>query len=149
MVPIRLRAVLCFNKLKSQLLFAPTTLDQDMTRRNYRTLNRFVGARIRERRILLGLSQRELAEIIGRVTQQMIFKYELGKDAVSASLLYELAGALGTSVEYFFDGFGANEAVQRPAPQTTLLNLMRNLSGIENEEHLGAISHLIRALAKR
>ena len=121
-----------------------------MMRRGYPTIDRFVGARIRERRVLLGLSQRDLAECLGLTTQQMIFKYELGKNAVSAPLLYEIAGALGTSVDYFFDGFENNETPHQPAHhQPMLLNLMRSLNEIEREEHLEAISHLIRALASR
>jgi transcriptional regulator with XRE-family HTH domain len=121
-----------------------------MMRGGYPTIDRFVGARIRERRVLLGLSQRDLAESLGLTTQQMIVKYELGKNAVSASLLYEIAGALGTSVDYFFDGFGINEMPHQPAHhQTMLLNLMRSLSEIESEEQREAIVHLIRALASR
>jgi transcriptional regulator with XRE-family HTH domain len=120
-----------------------------MARGGHLTIDRFVGARIRERRVLLGLSQSELANRLGLTTQQMIFKYEVGKYGVSASLLYELASALGTSVEYFFDGFGANEPVRWPPHQVMLLKFMRSLSEIDSEEHLEAISHLIRALASR
>jgi transcriptional regulator with XRE-family HTH domain len=118
-------------------------------RGGYPEIDRFIGARLRERRVTLGLSQSELAEVLGSVTQQMIFKYEQGKNAVSASLLYELADALGTSVEYFFDGFEKNVAAQRPVHRPLLLNLIRSLSQIESEEHLEAINQLIRALRSR
>src|SRR5437879_13153001 len=42
-----------------------------------------VGARIRERRIMLGLTQQQLAEMIG-VTYQQAHKYERGINHVSA-----------------------------------------------------------------
>ena len=95
---------------------------------------------------MLGLSQGELAERIGTVTQQMIFKYEQGQNAVSAALLYEIAGALRTSVDYFFEGVEERAVAQLPPHQPMLLTLMRTLSKIESEIHLEAINHLIRAL---
>ena len=49
-----------------------------------------VGARIRERRIMLGLTQQQLAEMIG-VTYQQAHKYERGINRVSAGRLYEIA----------------------------------------------------------
>jgi transcriptional regulator with XRE-family HTH domain len=62
-----------------------------------------VGARIRMRRKLLGVSQERLAEQLG-LTFQQVQKYERGANRVSASKLYEIAKALQTSVAYFFDG---------------------------------------------
>jgi len=49
-----------------------------------------VGARIRERRIMLGLTQQQLAELIG-VTYQQAHKYERGINRVSAGRLFEIA----------------------------------------------------------
>ena len=120
-----------------------------MARGAYPKIDQFVGARIRERRILLGMSQRDLGQSIGLTTQQMIYKYEVGLDAVSASRLFEIAGALGTSVDYFFEGFEANEPARVPADQPMLLSLMRSLGEIDSDAHLEAISHLIRVLATR
>ena len=102
---------------------------------------------MRERRIMLGMSQRDLGESIGLATQQTIYKFEVGLDRVSASRLFEIAGALGTSVDYFFEGLEANGAAQIPPRQRMLLRFMRSLGEIDSEEHLEAISHLIRALA--
>src|SRR5882762_8511128 len=49
-----------------------------------------VGKRIRERRVMLGLTQQQLAELIG-VTYQQAHKYERGINRVSAGRLFELA----------------------------------------------------------
>jgi len=62
-----------------------------------------VGARIRMRRKLLGVSQERLAEQL-HLTFQQVQKYERGANRVSASKLYEIAKALEAPVAYFFDG---------------------------------------------
>ena len=62
-----------------------------------------VGARIRMRRKILGVSQERLAEDLG-LTFQQVQKYERGANRVSASKLYEIAKSLQSSVAYFFEG---------------------------------------------
>jgi transcriptional regulator with XRE-family HTH domain len=124
-----------------------TVAAHEPTRRGAdRTIDHFVGARIRDRRLMLGLSRRDLADRLDRISQQTIYKYELGIASVSAALLHKIAGVLGTSVDYFFDGLGANEVAQMP---DILLSLMRSLGEIKSEERLEVISHLVRVLANR
>jgi transcriptional regulator with XRE-family HTH domain len=53
-----------------------------------------VGARIRSRRRILGMSQTQLAEQIG-VTFQQVEKYEKGSNRVGSSRLHQIADALG------------------------------------------------------
>ena len=74
-------------------------------------IDRHVGARIRERRIMLGLTQQQLADLIG-VTYQQAHKYERGINRVSAGRLFEIARVLSVPVSYFFEGL--DDAV-RPA----------------------------------
>jgi transcriptional regulator with XRE-family HTH domain len=62
-----------------------------------------VGARIRLRRRMQGVSQERLADALG-LTFQQVQKYERGANRVSASKLYEIAAALRAPVAYFFDG---------------------------------------------
>lgn len=61
-----------------------------------------VGQRLRQRRLMLGLSQTKLADASG-VTFQMIQKYENGTCRVGASRLIMLAKALDCPITYFFD----------------------------------------------
>lgn len=61
-----------------------------------------VGKRIRHRRWLLGMTQHQLAEIVG-VTFQQIQKYENGQNRVSASRLWEIARAQSVAVNYYFE----------------------------------------------
>jgi transcriptional regulator with XRE-family HTH domain len=64
-----------------------------------------VGAGIRRRRRILGISQDQLARRIG-LTFQQIQKYERGGNRVSASALWRLAQALEVPAAYFFEGLG-------------------------------------------
>lgn len=66
-------------------------------------VDRHVGARIRQRRYDLGVSQSTLADAIG-LTFQQVQKYERGANRVSASKLHQIATVLRTTVAWFFDG---------------------------------------------
>src|SRR3954470_24288824 len=61
-----------------------------------------VGARMRQRRTLLGMSQEKLGTAVG-LTFQQIQKYERGANRISSSRLYEFARVLDVPVSYFFD----------------------------------------------
>jgi transcriptional regulator with XRE-family HTH domain len=63
----------------------------------------YVGARLRIRRKVLGLSQTQLADALG-ITFQQVQKYERGANRISASKLYEAARLLQSPVSYFFEG---------------------------------------------
>ncbi len=65
-------------------------------------IDKYVGQRLRVRRVLLGLSQEKLAEQTG-ITFQQIQKYERGANRVSASRLYQFSQLLKVPVSYFFD----------------------------------------------
>src|ERR1700747_1193566 len=105
-----------------------------------------VGARIRERRIMLGLTQQQLAEMIG-VTYQQAHKYERGINRVSAGRLYEIARVLNAPITYFYEGLGERGARPATPPQRILLDIGRNLCQIQKEKHQEALSQLARALA--
>ncbi|WCK69380.1 helix-turn-helix domain-containing protein [Agrobacterium tumefaciens] len=62
-----------------------------------------VGARVKLRRKLIGMSQQSLAEKLG-VTFQQVQKYEKGANRVGASRLSQIATALDVPMSYFFDG---------------------------------------------
>jgi transcriptional regulator with XRE-family HTH domain len=72
-----------------------------------------VGARLRRRRTLVGLSQTKLSESVG-LTFQQIQKYERGTNRISSSRLYEFARVLAVPVSYFFDEMPARALSSRP-----------------------------------
>ena len=61
-----------------------------------------VGTRVRFRRMLLGMSQEKLGEMLG-LTFQQVQKYEKGINRIGASRLFELANVLGVNVQFFYD----------------------------------------------
>ena len=68
-----------------------------------------VGARVRVRRTLLGMTQTNLGDAIG-VTFQQVQKYENGANRISASRLFDLSQILDVPIEYFFDDMPADIA---------------------------------------
>ena len=86
-----------------------------------------VGARIRLRRTLLGISQMALAETIG-LTFQQVQKYEKGMNRVSSSRLMDLANALDVSIPYFFEEMSAAVSGQTPS------ELMKTKTRPENDQ---------------
>jgi transcriptional regulator with XRE-family HTH domain len=105
-----------------------------------------VGARIRERRILLGWTQQQFAELIG-VTYQQVHKYERGINRVTAGGLFEIGRVLSVPVGYFFEGIGEEGTRQVTQRERMLLEIARNFAGITDERHQDAVSKLARALA--
>jgi transcriptional regulator with XRE-family HTH domain len=112
----------------------------------------YVGRRIRQRRVMLGLTQHELAKMIG-VSVQQAHKYETGINRISAGKLRGLAEALQTDIDYFFDGFNPDDqSLLRetgPSPGRRLfLELSRNFTNIREAKQREALCELARALAK-
>lgn len=61
-----------------------------------------VGMRVRMRRVLLGMSQEKLGELLG-LTFQQVQKYEKGVNRIGASRLFDLSHVLGVPIQYFYD----------------------------------------------
>lgn len=102
--------------------FHPTAVDEH------------IGQRVQLRRLMMGLSQKDLAQICG-VTFQQIQKYESAGNRISASRLFELSTALETPISFFFKGLpgympepARNGRVQRVAEQSADDPLAKNES---------------------
>jgi transcriptional regulator with XRE-family HTH domain len=66
-------------------------------------IDKHVGARVRLRRLMVGMSQGKLGEALA-VTFQQVQKYEKGANRIGASRLQQLARVLEVPPSYFFDG---------------------------------------------
>jgi transcriptional regulator with XRE-family HTH domain len=110
-------------------------------------VDRFVGQRIRERRIMLGLTQQDLAELIG-VTYQQAHKYERGINRVSAGRLYDIAQAVGVPVSYFYEGMESGAPPTVTPRRRMTLELARNFAAIKNPRHQEALAEVGRVLAR-
>ena len=89
--------------------------DRPMTQ-NEKQFFRQLGGRIASLRKEQGLTQVQLAEMLG-LTQQMVASYEVGRRRVPVSLLPKIATALAVSVESLIGQEGAPPAKRGPAPK--------------------------------
>ena len=109
-------------------------------------VDKHVGQRIRDRRVMLGLSQQQMADMIG-VTYQQAHKYERGINRISAGRLFEIARVLNVPIAFFYDGLDGVEDENSSQRQRMCLELARNFASISNHKHQEALSQLARALA--
>ena len=114
--------------------------------RSTAAIDDYVGGRIRERRIMLGLTQQQLGAMIG-ITYQQVHKYEGGTNSISAGRLFEIARALSAPITYFYEAIEEEGARQIVPRQCTLLQIARNFAEIRNEKQQEVVSQLVRALA--
>lgn len=71
-------------------------------------IDRHVGARVRMRRMMVGMSQEKLGEALG-LTFQQVQKYEKGTNRISASRLQQISETLTIPLAYFFKGAPVSE----------------------------------------
>ena len=67
-----------------------------------------VGYRVRLRRVLIGMSQERLGELLG-LTFQQVQKYERGINRIGAGRLYEVAEILDVPISFFYEGVNGVE----------------------------------------
>jgi len=94
-----------------------------------------VGARVRLRRTLLGMSQEALGEALG-LTFQQVQKYERGVNRVSASRLFDLCRVLDVPVSFFFDDMGEDVKAQSPALIFSAGGAVANLSTVTDQDDI-------------
>ncbi len=119
-----------------------------------------VGARVRLRRTLLGMSQEKLGNAVS-LTFQQIQKYERGVNRIGSSRLFQFAKVLDVPVSFFFDEMTADTAARsgglsepgaQPFEQQQLtkretLELVRAYYRITNPAVRGRVFDLVKAIA--
>ena len=68
-----------------------------------------VGNRVRIRRMLIGMSQERLGDLLG-LTFQQVQKYEKGVNRIGAGRLFEVARILNVPIDFFYEGVATNPA---------------------------------------
>lgn len=120
-----------------------------------------VGAKVRARRLLMGLSQDNLAKLIG-LTFQQVQKYERGTNRISVSRLIDIAKALKVPVNYFFteavnladnkaEGFAENAQdgfAAEPFAQKDVIELIRAYTNIKDPSLKKQLLEMARTMAK-
>ncbi|EGF89662.1 helix-turn-helix family protein [Asticcacaulis biprosthecium C19] len=111
-----------------------------------------VGERVRLKRKELGITQPALATQL-KVSFQQLQKYERGFNRISASKLYEIAGALDVPIGYFFDGAKGTAAAASPkvpvVPETLTAEEARLLEDFRRLKPEGRkfVTNAVRRLA--
>ena len=93
----------------------------------YNGIDEHIGQRVQMRRLMLGLSQKDLAEKCG-VSFQQIQKYEVADNRLPASRLFLISTALQTPVSFFFMGLPGNY------PEETKANKSMRVSELLSED---------------
>ena len=118
------------------------------TSRLSRRVDDHVGARIRLRRTLLGMTQEQLSAVLS-ISYQQIQKYETGTNRVSAGRLFEIAQRLDVEISYFFEGLDpaiAPKVLPHGGRNRVAIDLVRNFLEIGNEEQRTALANLVKTL---
>jgi transcriptional regulator with XRE-family HTH domain len=123
------------------------------------TVDKEIGSRVRMRRMLVGMSQEKLGELLG-LTFQQVQKYEKGTNRISVSRLLDIANVLGVGIDYFYGGLKGEKAAaggfaEEPAPPFVSsfmstpegLQLMRSFTQIKNAKLRRSIVQLVNAMA--
>jgi transcriptional regulator with XRE-family HTH domain len=113
-----------------------------------------VGARVRTRRLLIGMNQETLARALG-LTFQQVQKYEGGANRVSASRLSQIAEILGVPISYFFNDLepeGAEPSLSEVASRERLhrpetIDLIRSYYAIADPEIRRQFLEMVKAVA--
>jgi transcriptional regulator with XRE-family HTH domain len=126
---------------------AGSSTKQGRDRRRPEDIDLHVASRLRTRRIMLGLTRKQLANSIG-VTSTQTYKYETGGNRLTSGRLHQIAQALNTDVGYFFKGMDSDVAFKPTQQQRLLLDLARNFTAIPIRKYREVIVSMARALAE-
>lgn len=100
-----------------------------------------VGQKMKTLRILRGLSQTDVANGLG-ISFQQVQKYELGRNRVSASRLYDIARILVVTPTYFFAGL-ADTGPGGPVIDDTTARLAARIAQISSDKQRSLIMTMV------
>ncbi|NJO54856.1 MAG: helix-turn-helix transcriptional regulator [Bacteroidales bacterium] len=131
-----------------------------MSAKSPNPVDKHVGARVRMRRMMIGMSQERLGDSLG-ITFQQVQKYEKGTNRVGASRLQQISKSLGVPVSFFFEGapdldgpeLGFSESASPPYVSEFLstaegLSLTRAFTRIRDARVRRRIVELVETLAE-
>ena len=115
-------------------------------RRSPDPVDRHVGARIRERRIALALTQEELARALG-LTAQQIRRIERGSSRLAPRQLLVLAGRLAVGSGYFLEGAPHPDPAEPDLPEVS--EIIQSFQAIRDDVMRRDLFLLVQAAARR
>lgn len=117
-------------------------------------LDPFIGMRVKQRRMELGMTQGQLGNKLG-ITFQQVQKYENGKNRISASTLFKISQILGVSISYFVEGFNESFALRDEnslvyhVKNKESVNLMNYYADISDAFTRKKVFDLVKAIASK
>src|ERR1041385_3627048 len=90
-----------------------------MAKKSPNPTDKYVGSRVRMRRLMMNMSQTDLGNKLG-LTFQQVQKYEKGTNRIGASRLQHIAESLSVPVPFFFDG--AARGLKSTEPRSLLVS---------------------------
>ncbi len=124
-------------------------VQQDGDERNARRANAMdihVGSRVRLRRMLIGMSQEKLGEMLG-LTFQQVQKYEKGVNRIGAGRLHELGQVMSVPVQFFYEDAPGSAAAgfAEPSSENYVADFLNSKEGIElNKAFQRITDHKVR-----
>ena len=126
-------------------------------------IDRYVGSRVRARRMGLRISQTKLGNAIG-VTFQQVQKYENGTNRIGASNLFKISKTLSVDVAFFFQSLGEDEEAENELARLSeglqawhdsdlmssreAIELMHNYFRVKDDNVRKKLSQLVKILAQ-
>mgnify|MGYP003290310813 CR=1 FL=1 len=103
------------------------------------SVDQHIAQRLQLRRVMLGMSQSDLAKRC-RVSFQQIQKYETAGNRIPASRLFDLSQALETSVAFFFMGLPGNFPPETKTNRSTRVSEQKTDDPLAKNESLQLVN---------
>ena len=103
-----------------------------LPKKNTNPVDAQVGSRVRLRRMLIGMSQERLGELLG-LTFQQVQKYEKGLNRIGAGRLFDIARILGVPIDYFYEGLtgASNRGFSENDASPPIVEFMSSSEGLQ------------------
>jgi transcriptional regulator with XRE-family HTH domain len=95
---------ICLRYREDEAKFGPQNeFEKRVPKKQANPIDVQVGNRVRIRRMLIGMSQERLGDLLG-LTFQQVQKYEKGVNRIGAGRLFEMSRILNVPVDFFYEG---------------------------------------------
>ena len=89
-----------------------------------------VGNRVRIRRMLIGMSQEKLGDLLG-LTFQQVQKYEKGVNRIGAGRLFEVSRILNVPIDFFYEGVSTQPGAGEPEGAPPVMEFVSSGEGLQ------------------
>jgi transcriptional regulator with XRE-family HTH domain len=117
-----------------------------MTRKSVTAFDKRLGQRLRQGRLLKGLTQQQIGDIAG-VSWQQVQKYEAGENRIAAERLYRVSKKLGLSLAFFLESDRELDC-QAEALSDEALRLAGHIEALPDRLVRYSVSSLVSSIAR-